>query len=127
MNKSLLSIGIITLAILFGIGFYSYRQENTPGKLDSFAQCLKDKGVIFYGAFWCPHCQAQKALFGRSAKLLPYFECSTPDGKSQLPVCTEKGIKGYPTWVFPDESRIQQEATLAQLAEKTSCELPKNE
>jgi len=34
-----------------------------PGFYDEFAQCLTDKGVKMYGAYWCPHCQAQKALF----------------------------------------------------------------
>ena len=28
----------------------------------ALAQCLKDKGVIFYGAFWCPHCKKQVSL-----------------------------------------------------------------
>lgn len=96
-----------------------------PGKLDEFAICLKDKGATFYGAFWCPHCQAQKKLFGSSAKLLPYVECSTADGNAQTQICIDKGIKGYPTWEFADGSRpFSGEATLEQLAEKTSCVLP---
>lgn len=94
-----------------------------PGQYDSFAQCLKDEGVTFYGAFWCPHCQAQKKIFGTSAKLLPYVECSTLDGAGQLPVCTEKNITSYPTWEFADGSRLSAELSLLQLSEKTSCPL----
>ncbi|MEK7575095.1 MAG: hypothetical protein AAB511_02605, partial [Patescibacteria group bacterium] len=93
-------------------------------KYDGFAQCLKDKGAIFYGAFWCPHCQKQKALFGSAKKLLPYIECSTPDGRGQLPLCTEVGIKNYPTWVFPDMSSSTGEVALSVLSEKTGCPLP---
>ena len=110
----ILIILIISTMVLTGCSSKNY---------DNFASCLNEKGVTFYGAFWCPHCQATKALFGRSAKLLPYVECSTPDGKSQLSICTEKDIKGYPTWVFGDESRLTGEQTLTALAEKTACPL----
>jgi len=94
-----------------------------PGKLDSFASCIKNSGATFYGAFWCSHCQKQKAMFGRSSKLLPYVECSASDGKSQLLICTEAGISGYPTWQFPDGTRETGEISLTRLAEKTACEL----
>lgn len=95
-----------------------------PGVYDTFAQCLEDEGAIFYGAFWCPHCNEQKALFGRSAKELPYVECSTPNGQGQLEVCTEEGITGYPTWEFADGERKGGVLELEELAEKTGCELP---
>ena len=98
--------------------------NSQPGKLDGFAQCLKDKGALFYGAFWCPHCKNQKALFGGSQKLLHYVECSTPDGTAQLPVCTAQNVHGYPTWIFKDGSRLSGEVSLATLAEKTGCTLP---
>lgn len=95
-----------------------------PGKFDVFAKCLGDKEAIFYGAFWCPHCQEQKAMFGKSKNLLPYVECSTPDKKGQLPECVEREIKNYPTWEFSDETRETGVLTLQELAEKTSCPLP---
>ena len=95
-----------------------------PGKLDTFASCINDSGAIFYGAFWCPHCQNQKAMFGASAKLLPYVECSTPDGKGQIPLCTEAGITGYPTWEFVGGVRENGEVSLARLSELTNCPLP---
>lgn len=117
-------VAIAGLFLIIGIGGYYSKQPGTPGKLDTFAQCLKDKGAVFYGAFWCPHCQNQKAMFGKSAKLLPYVECSTTNGKSQLEICNEKDIKGYPTWIFADESRLDGEVPLEKLAEKTGCELP---
>ncbi len=85
------------------------------------AQCLKEKGVTFYGAFWCPHCKAQKALFADAVPALPYVECSTPDGNDQTQICKDKGIKSYPTWKFPDGSELTGEQQLATLAEKASC------
>ena len=90
MKKEHAIVGFITLMVILGLGFISYREENTPGEFDEFAQCLKNKGATFYGAFWCSHCQSQKELFGRSAKLLPYVECSNPNGQGQLQVCTDK-------------------------------------
>lgn len=115
--------GIIIALIIIGVGS-SFFVSAQPGKYDGLAQCLKDKGVVFYGAFWCPHCAKTKALFGRSAKLLPYFECSTPDGQGQVQACKDKGVQSYPTWEFPDGSRLTGERTLQELAEKSGCQLP---
>ncbi len=121
----LLILGTIATVIVRGGG------ENgpvLPGKYDGFAQCLKDKGAVFYGAFWCSHCQAQKKLFGSSQKLLPYVECSTPDAKGQNSICAEKKIPGYPTWELADGTRLPNEnsagVSLKTLSEKTSCVLP---
>lgn len=114
---------IVGVAIIAGI-FFLVSTNSKPGRLDEFAQCLKDKGAVFYGAFWCPHCQNQKAMFGKSAKLLPYVECSTADGKSQFQICKDKNIEGYPTWEFADNSRESGEVSLSRLSEKTGCKLP---
>jgi hypothetical protein len=119
----LLIVGTVAAALMRGT-------SGTPvvdGKYDDFTMCLKDKGATFYGAFWCPHCQATKKLFGSSAKLLPYVECSTPNGQAQLPICIEKEIASYPTWEFADGTRMTGELTLQQLADKTSCALPVEE
>ena len=129
MTNVKIFFSIIGLLILGGIAmvFMDPSSTNTPSKInkyDGFAHCLKDKGATFYGAFWCPHCQTQKKLFGSSVKLLPYVECSTADGKSQTLECIAKGIQSYPTWIFADGSQLNGEIPLATLAEKTSCVLP---
>jgi len=115
---------ILLLAIISLVVYIFLYIENKPGKLDEFAKCLKNNGAVFYGTFWCPHCQNQKNAFGRSAKFLPYVECSTPDGRNQLPICKEKNIEAYPTWEFADKSRILGEISLKTLSEKTNCPLP---
>ncbi len=114
---------IIILLIVVGVGS-SFYVGSKPGKYDTFAQCLKDKGVIFYGAFWCPHCQATKRMFGSSQRLLPYTECSTPNGQDQLQVCKDAGVQSYPTWVFPDGTRLNGERTMAELSSASGCQLP---
>ena len=119
--KKIIVLVIVVVAGGIGFGIWSASQ---PGPLDDFAQCLKDKKVIFYGAFWCPHCQNQKKLFGRSASLLPYVECSTANGQGMLPICQDNQVTGYPTWVFPDETRESGEVPLATLAERSGCLLP---
>jgi hypothetical protein len=128
MNNVKIFVSVLVALILVVIGTAVYRSQEggivAPGQYDTFAQCVKDSGATFYGAFWCPHCQAQKKMFGNSSKLLPYVECSTLDGKSQLPVCTDKKVQSYPTWEFADGSRLTGEVDLATLAEKTNCVLP---
>ncbi|OGM26537.1 hypothetical protein A3D00_03480 [Candidatus Woesebacteria bacterium RIFCSPHIGHO2_02_FULL_38_9] len=117
-------IGAALVVGLIFIGKGWLESNNTPGKLDEFAKCLKDKKAVFYGAYWCSHCQNQKKEFGKSEKFLPYVECSTPDGRGQLKYCTDKNIEGYPTWEFADGSRESGEVSLEKLSEKTDCSLP---
>ncbi len=116
-------LGLVCLVVIAGIAFEA-KTIMKPGIYDEFTQCLSAKGTKFYGAFWCSHCQNQKALFGKSAKLLPYIECSTPNGQGVLPVCQEKKIQGYPTWVFADGTRLSGEVALQTLSSKTTCKLP---
>lgn len=123
-KKIIIFIAIIVVMVVGLFVFFAFQQNNNSPKYDAFAQCLKTKGVLFYGAFWCPHCQAQKALFGAAVQYLPYVECSTPDGTGQLAVCTDKKIDEYPTWVFPDGSTSEGDLTLQQLADKSGCTLP---
>lgn len=119
-------IWIIVIIIVIGGGWALISSEKRPGKLDEFARCLKEKNAVFYGTFWCPYCQSQKATFGKSKKYLPYVECSTPDGKTQTFQCKSQNITGYPTWEFADGSRESGEMSLEHLSAKTNCTLPEN-
>ncbi|MDO8561760.1 MAG: hypothetical protein Q7S05_02955 [bacterium] len=124
MKKGMLIFWLVLFVlIIVGVGS-SVLVNRGPGKLDSFAQCIKDSGTVYYGAFWCPHCQATNKLFGKSKALLPYVECSTPDGQGQLQICKDKQITGYPTWVFPDGKILTGELTLGEIATASGCELP---
>lgn len=114
---------VLAALIVAGIGL-SFFSSSRPSQLDGFAQCLKEKGVVFYGAFWCPHCANTKAMFGSSAKLLPYVECSTPNGQDQLEICKERKITNYPTWIFSDGTILTGERTLSELSQASGCSLP---
>lgn len=123
---------LVGVVVLVGIIFV-FMAPGKPGRLDAFATCIKDQGATFWGAFWCPHCQNQKTLFGKSSSKLPYVECSTPDGKGQLQVCKDAGVTTYPTWDFvmatstsatTTTERMTGELALDMLASKTGCVLP---
>ena len=91
----------------------------------SFAQCVTSKGATMYGAYWCPHCANQKKMFGSTAfKEINYVECDPRGAGGNPQLCQQKGVEGYPTWIFADGSKTQGELTLEQIAEKTTCELP---
>jgi len=126
MKSTYIYIGLVVLVVG---GLILARNMSEGGgssritKYDDFAQCLTDKGARFFGAYWCPHCKEQKALFENSQKL-PYIECSTPNGKGQLQQCIDEEVKGYPTWKFADGSVVDQVMQLGDLAEKTGCTLP---
>ena len=70
-------------------------------QLQALAMHLEKTGAKFYGAYWCPRCQEQKAVFGSSAKRLPYVECSSGGRGSALTApCVKNEIKSYPTWII---------------------------
>lgn len=115
--------GIIVLVILGLIGYGAATLISPASEADrAFAQCITDSGALFYGAYWCPHCQDQKTLFGKAAKYLPYVECSNSD-RSQKAVCTQAGINAYPTWVFADGTQANM-VTKLELSRRTGCPLP---
>jgi hypothetical protein len=115
------------VVILVVIGTAYYFDHRSAHKYDGFAQCLKDRGVKMYGAWWCPHCQEQKEKFGEmSFKRVPYTECGVPgDVKGQNPVCKQDGITHFPTWQFPPTGeRVERVFTLEELSDRTGCPLP---
>lgn len=126
------------IIIVGGIAFIASKTTSTaeasPYDTEALAQCLTAHGAKFYGAFWCPHCQATKKLFGAAKADLPYVECSTADTQGQLQICKEKQIESYPTWIFSDGTRLNGELTMQnpapagmmsfnQLAAQASCPL----
>ncbi len=123
------STALIAGALLVVVGLLGYAVFHTaaPSVNDGFAQCLTEKGVKFYGAWWCPHCTAQKKLFGTAFSKLTSIECSPNNTKSMSVQCKNDGIESFPTWVFSDGTKLAGEQSFNKLAEKTKCELPKQE
>ena len=117
----------VGVAVILFMAFTFFQQQppvpRDNERLSNLAKCLKESGAAFYGTFWCSHCQSQKEMFGAAVIELPYVECSAPDGKSQLPICAENEITGYPTWIFADGSRVLGDLSLEDLASRSGCEL----
>lgn len=114
-------IGGVALILAFVI--YKKLQPKELTSKDLFAQCLAEKGAKMYGAYWCSSCKKQKELFGDSFDHAPYQECATPGVEGQVKPCREAEIEAYPTWVFADGSRETGVQTLADLGQKTGCQL----
>lgn len=115
----------VLLIAAFGAAFYLGRRSQH--KYDNFAKCLKDRGLLMYGAYWCPHCQDQKKMFGDSLEDYgPYVECGVKgDTSASTQVCKDAGIKHYPTWQFPPTGeRVERVFELEELSERTGCPLP---
>ncbi|MCA9168142.1 MAG: peptidylprolyl isomerase, partial [Planctomycetales bacterium] len=93
--------------------------------LVAFAKALADKGVKFFGAAWCPHCTAQKELFEDGQHFLPFIEATNPD-RTPNQDGIDNNITSYPTWVFPDGSRLEGEQTLQTLSEKAGVAIPQS-
>lgn len=118
----LLGSGILILAS----AVFLLRRTSAPipaAALTEFAQCLTTKGVTMYGAWWCPHCQNQKELFGDSFSFITYIECASKENLDKK-TCERAGIQGFPTWIFADGSRHAGELPLKALSDKTQCPLP---
>ena len=116
-------LGLSILILALGVLTLFFATRKRTGHYDALARCLTSKQAKMYGAFWCPHCQEQKEMFGPSFEFAPYVECGVQGSRKEQPVCTDAGVKNYPTWVFADGTRVEGTLPLSALAEKTQCPL----
>ena len=116
-------ITALVIAALFGAAIY-FGLRKRGNRLDAFAQCLAAKQAKMYGAYWCPHCADQKAMFQSSFHYLPYVECGIPGSREEAQVCKDAGIKHFPTWEFAGGERQEGTEPLQFLSTKTGCPLP---
>ncbi|MBE9079748.1 hypothetical protein IQ241_21045 [Romeria aff. gracilis LEGE 07310] len=70
-------------------------QKSYEAQLASY---LTANDAKVYGAYWCPHCAAQKERFGAAAEQIPYVECDPEGANAQPGLCQQKAIRAYPTW-----------------------------
>ncbi len=117
-KKKINLIVIISGLVLLGLIFY-FNSNGSSGETDDveqLAKCLSDSGAKLYGAYWCPHCQEQKDLFGDAVEYLPYVECT-----EEAEACAEAGIQGYPSWILADGTVLLGGQSLDTLAQATGC------
>lgn len=94
--------------------------------LVAFAKALTTAGVKYYGADWCAHCNAQKALFEDGADFLPYINVSNPD-RTLNQAGTDANISSFPTWEFPDQTRLVGLQTLQTISQRSGVAIPTSE
>lgn len=118
----LIATGVLIASVLlvWGIWSYTWQVKKPTVNIQAFAQCLATKKVTMYGAYWCSHCQNQKALFGDAFKYVPYVECTENEK-----LCTSKGVQGFPTWIVTDEkgveTKLEGEQTFDDLSRASGC------
>jgi len=117
-SRVIIIIGVATVLLIAGF-VYAATPKGPAADFTALAQCLAEKKVTMYGAYWCSHCKNEKAAFGDSFRFVPYVEC-TADVKK----CTDAGINGYPTWIFPDGRKFEGEQGVKRLSELSGCALP---
>jgi len=93
--KKILIAAMLALLILLAAC-----QGSNPGKYDSLAKCMTEKGVVEYGAFWCSNCAKVKRDFGKSFQYINYIECDPRGENAQAQLCLEKDVKKTPTWTI---------------------------
>lgn len=117
----ILSKGVLMLVAMVALhGVYNdWFVAPADPKLVALAEHLGDNDAKFYGAFWCPGCQDQKAIFGKAAESLPYVECS-PNGRNAGLAfeCAAEEISNFPTWII-GERRLTGVQTPEDLARYT--------
>jgi glutaredoxin len=99
VRSSLQWTGATALAasLLVGCGAPIAQVDNSSYEAQ-LANHLEATESTMYGAYWCPHCADQKAMFDQAIDLVPYVECAADGENAQPQLCQEKGIQGYPTW-----------------------------
>lgn len=115
-RDTIVKIGMIaSIAIVILI---LYSELSSPKiNYDEFAKCVTERGMVMYGATWCPHCNNQKKLFGDSFQFVKFVDC-----ESNAELCNEAGIKGYPTWILNGRP-YEGELSLKELSKMTGCAL----
>lgn len=91
--------------------------------LAAFAQALAASQTTFYGAGWCPNCTAQKELFQDGQVYLPFVEVTNPD-RSPNQRGIDDNVSVYPTWEFPDGSRLEGLQSLETIAARSGIDIP---
>ena len=94
--------------------------------LVQFAKDLAAEGVIYYGAHWCPACTEQKELFADGKDNLPFVEVTNSD-RTLNQIGINENITQFPTWVFPDGSRLVGVQTLETLSQESGVAIPQSE
>src|SRR5262249_43959378 len=103
LAKIAVPVGVVFILLLHlnYVGVLGEAPAAEDPEARALASYLSQHNVKMYGAYWCPHCQEQKEMFGASASRVPYVECSpNGQGRPQATECRDAKIQMYPTWII---------------------------
>ena len=110
------AVAVVIALHLHYAGVWGKTAAPEEPKVRALAEHLAKGNAKFYGAYWCPHCEDQKLMFGASANRLPYIECSPQGTRGPLAkICSDARIERFPTWIIGG-NRHEGVLTLEELA-----------
>lgn len=120
--------GAVVVGLVFSVGAYMIQRTPSVKQVvdrTAVAQCLDEKGVKMYGAYWCYNCKKQKKWFGDAFEHITEIECDPRGENAQAELCVEKRIEGTPTWIWDQDGeevkRLTGAAPIDELAEYFEC------
>ena len=115
LRAAMVGGGIAALTVLLALGVFTVSPTGATPYQVALARHLGSTRAVMYGAFWCPHCQEQKEMFGEAASMLPYIECDPKGAGARPDLCEKASVKSFPTWVIGDQ-RLEGTQPLDELA-----------
>ncbi len=102
------------------------KSKSTSSQI-ALAMHLRDRNIVMYSAYWCPHCHDQKEMFGKegTAKLL-VVECASDGLNNQHKLCETKGITGFPSWEIKPGEIESGVRSLRELADLSGYNKPRD-
>ena len=99
-------------------------EEMAAPDLVALAQALTAANVKLYGAAWAADCTQQRELFEDGGDFLPFIEVTNPD-RTPNQTGSLENITVYPTWKFPDGSRVEGVLGINEIADRSGVTIPR--
>lgn len=120
----------IIIAGLAAAGIMYFSQTGIVVKKDysEFAQCLNEKGVVYYKSVRCSTCRRQEALLGPAYSKLNSVECHPEGENPRVELCLDKKISKTPTFLIEQNGleikRAEGLQQIKDLASFAGCAVP---
>lgn len=116
-----LIIGALVVIVAAFVVYQAVKGASVDPAKKALAECMTQKGIVMYGADWCPHCQHTESNFGPAFKYVDYVACEHNVGDPLAPVCQQHNVTAFPTWINPNGSRTVGMTELGSLAAWSNC------
>ena len=103
------------VAVVGGAAIFASYPGGATAYQAELARHLARSKAVMYGAYWCPHCQEQKARFGHGRQRSALRRVRSQGAGARPDLCAIAGVRSYPTWVIGSERR-EGVLTLEELA-----------